>query len=146
MAMTDAQLAGRIDGGGHILPIRIYYGDTDITGFVYHANYLIYCERGRSDWLRLLDVPRLIPGETGFVVRRFVCDFLKPALLDDLIEVHSRLVEASGARMELRQEIRRGADTLFKGEVTVVLIDARGRPKRVPPEWLAAFSRHLETF
>src|SRR5260221_14522331 len=140
ITMTDSYLAGRLDRDIHILPIRIYYGDTDVTGFVYHANYLVYCERGRSDWLRLLNVPRLVPGEMGFVVRRFVADYRKPAVLDDLIEVHSRLVEVAGGRMELAQEIRRGADTLFKGEVTVVLVDARGGAKRVPAEWLTRFS------
>lgn len=137
--MTDVALAGRIEGDTHILPIRIYYGDTDVTGYVYHANYLVYCERGRSDWLRLLNVPRFVPGEMGFVVRRFAANYFKPARLDDLIEVHSRFVEASGARMELVQDIRRGDETLFKGEVTVVLVDGRGRPKRVPAEWLAVF-------
>lgn len=138
--MTDTRLAGRIEGNVHILPIRIYYGDTDVTGFVYHANYLVYCERGRSDCLRLLGVPRYIPGDMGFVVRRFVANYLKPALLDDLIEVHTRLVEVGGARIELAQDIRRGEDTLFKGEVTVVLVDPSGRPKRVQKDWFAAFS------
>jgi acyl-CoA thioester hydrolase len=138
--MTDAAIAGRIEGETHIMPIRIYYADTDLTGFVYHANYLVYCERGRSEWLRLLGVPRHVPGEMGFVVRRFVANYLKPAGLDDLVEVHSRLVEASGARMELAQTIRRGEETLFQGEVTVVLVDPRGRPKRVPAEWLATFA------
>jgi acyl-CoA thioester hydrolase len=64
-------------------------------------------------------------------------------VLDDLIEVHSRLVEASGARMELAQDIRRGGDILFKGEVTVVLVDGRGRPKRVPADWLRVFGNPL---
>jgi acyl-CoA thioester hydrolase len=138
--MTDTRLAGRIENGTHILPIRIYYGDTDVTGFVYHANYLVYCERGRSDYLRLLDVPRLVSGEMGFVVRRFVADYLRPAVLDDLVEVHSRLGAVAGARMEIAQEIRRGADLLFRGDVTVVLVDGRGRPKRVPVEWQTSFS------
>lgn len=138
--MTDSQLAGRIDGDTHSLPIRIYYGDTDVTGYVYHANYLVYCERGRSDFLRLLDVPRFVPGEMGFVVRRFVADYFKPAVLDDLIEVRTRLADAGGARMELAQDIWRGPDKLFSSAATVVLVDPRGRPMRVPKAWTVAFA------
>ncbi|CAN5419847.1 tol-pal system-associated acyl-CoA thioesterase [soil metagenome] len=134
--MSEAALAGRLDGGVHILPVRVYYEDTDFSGAVYHANYLKFCERGRSDCLRHLDIHHsaLHVGEdrTAFVVRRMVCDFLKPARIDDLLSVETRFVELGGARMELDQRVSRGGDMLFQAAVTVVLVDAAGRPKRLP--------------
>jgi len=137
--MTEgAELAGRIDQSRHVLPVRVYYEDTDFSGAVYHANYLKFCERGRSDCLRLLGVHHHemhwheTEGRMGFVVRRMVCDFLKPARIDDLLEVETRFREMGGARMELDQKVMRGGETLFSAEVTVALVDAAGRPKRFP--------------
>ena len=101
-------LAGRIEGKVHVLPIRVYYEDTDFSGAVYHANYLKFCERARSDCLRLLDIHHSeLHGTASFVVRRMVCDFLKPALIDDLLEVETRFGEFGGARMELSQSVLR---------------------------------------
>jgi acyl-CoA thioester hydrolase len=126
-------LGGRRLGGVHILPIRVYYEDTDFSGAVYHANYLKFCERARSDCLRLLGVHHHKLEDMGFVVRRMVCDFLKPATIDDLLEVETRFLELGGARLDLEQKVRRGADLLFSAQVTVALVDGRGRPKRLPP-------------
>lgn len=137
--MTEwRELAGRIDQSRHVLPVRVYYEDTDFSGAVYHANYLKFCERGRSDCLRLLGVHHHemhwheTEGRMGFVVRRMVCDFLKPARIDDLLEVETRFRELGGARMELDQKVLREGETLFAAQVTVVLVDAAGRPKRFP--------------
>ena len=128
-------LAGRIEGKVHLLPIRVYYEDTDFSGAVYHANYLKFCERARSDCLRLLDIHHSeIHGTASFVVRRMVCDFLKPALIDDLLEVETRFGGLGGARMELSQSVLRAREKLFEAQVTVVLVDAQGKPKRLPPE------------
>ena len=142
--MMMSRLAGEIKNGHHELAIRIYYEDTDFSGFVYHANYLKFCERGRSDFLRLVGVHHHeLHGEhagTGFVVRHMSCDFLKPARIDDIVTVITRLVSAKGARMELVQEIRRGDEVLFSARVTAALIDGKGRPKRFPAQMLAAFS------
>ena len=129
-AMSD--LAGRITGKIHILPVRVYYEDTDAGGVVYHANYLKFCERGRTDCLRLLDIHHSQLTDTLFVVRRMVCDFLKPARLDDLLTVETRFIAMAGARMELGQQVKHGADLLFRTDVTVALIDGRGRPRRPP--------------
>lgn len=126
-------LAGRFDGPVHILPIRVYYEDTDFSGAVYHANYLKFCERARSDCLRLLGIHHHRLDAMGFMVRRMVCDFLKPARIDDLLEVETRFVEAGGARMELGQTIKRGGDALFSAAVTVALVDAAGKPRRLTP-------------
>ncbi len=121
-----------------MLPIRVYYEDTDFSGAVYHANYLKFCERGRSDCLRLLGIHHHelrrheTQGRMGFVVRRMLCDFLKPARIDELLEVETRFVEMAGARMELEQKVRRCGESLFEAHVTVALVDAQGRPRRVP--------------
>src|SRR5438477_7633609 len=140
-AMTERKwpdLAGRIESGMHCLPIRVYYEDTDFSGAVYHANYLKFCERGRSDCLRLLGVHHHemhwheTEGRMGFVVRRMLCDFRKPARIDDLLEIETRFREMRGARMELDQKVLRQCETLFAAQVTVVLVDAAGRPKRFP--------------
>lgn len=147
--MTEwKDIAGRIDQGRHVLAVRVYYEDTDFSGAVYHANYLKFCERGRSDSLRLLGIHHHemhwheTEGRMGFVVRRMTCDFLKPARIDDLLEVETRFREMGGARMELDQKVTRAGEVLFCAEVTVVLVDAQGRPKRFPKAMAAA----LKTF
>ena len=138
-------LSGRIEGRVHVLPIRVYYEDTDFSGVVYHANYLRFCERGRSDCLRLLGVHHHELQQGGlalsFVVRRMVCDFLAPARIDEILEVESRFVGLSGARMEIAQTVSRDGETLFRAAVTAALIDAEGRPKRLPKPMIAALSR-----
>ena len=139
-------LAGRIEGKVHVLPIRVYYEDTDFSGAVYHANYLKFCERARSDCLRLLDIHHSeLQGTAAFVVRHMVCDFLKPALMDDLLEVETRFGEFGGARMELSQTVLRAKERLFEAEVTVVLVDGQGRPKRLPPEMTKTFLSLVES-
>jgi acyl-CoA thioester hydrolase len=149
MAMTDwRELAGRLEPQLHVLPVRVYYEDTDFSGAVYHANYLKFCERGRSDCLRLLGIHHHemhrheSEGRMAFVVRRMICDFLKPARIDDLLEVETRFREMGGARMELEQRVRRADEILFTAQVTVVLVDAAGRPKRFP----ASMRKALKTF
>ncbi len=125
-------LAGRLEGQAHVLPVRVYYEDTDAGGVVYHANYLKFCERARSDWLRLLGIHQSALPDMFFVVRRMACEFLKPARLDDLLEVETRFSQSSGARLELEQRVMREGNTLFQASVTVALIDGKGRPKRLP--------------
>jgi acyl-CoA thioester hydrolase len=132
--------AGRITGDMHVLPVRVYYEDTDFSGAVYHANYIKFCERGRTDCLRLLGIFHgELHGTASFVVRRMVCDFLKPAGIDDLLQVETRFKEFTGARMELVQRVVRGVDILFTAEVTVALVDGQGRPKRIPVEMAKTF-------
>jgi acyl-CoA thioester hydrolase len=141
--MPDAgtAVAGRFVGDAHVLPVRVYYEDTDFSGSVYHANYLKFCERGRSDCLRLMDIHHHRLDGLGFVVRRMNCDFRRPARIDDLLEVETRFLELSGARLELDQRVRRAEEVLFEAKVTVVLVDVGGRPVRFPASMLAAFAR-----
>ena len=122
--------------------LRINYDDTDFSGFVYHANYLKFCERARSDYLRVkgVDQKAMFAEGTAFVVRRMDCNFLQPARFEDELTVETDFKEMHGARFELFQTIKRGPVTLFTATVTVVLIDGRGRPKRISPELAAALT------
>lgn len=129
---------GHFKNGVHYLEVRVYYEDTDFSGNVYHANYLKFVERARSDFLRVAGIDQNALFAAGepimFVVRRMACDFLRPARFDDLLTVETRGGDMAGARFELSQRVLRGGEVLFTADVTVALIDGRGRPKRVPPE------------
>lgn len=147
--MTDHPTAGRFEGREHRLPVRVYYEDTDFTGLVYHANYVRYFERGRSDCLRLMGVghAELLDGEQpmAFVVSKMELRFLKPARIDDELVVRTWYQSVKGPRLLIEQEIARGGDALCRAEVEVVCIHMDGRPRRptkrlvekVRP-WLAA--------
>ena len=143
-------LAGRLiedeSGRGHVLPVRVYFEDTDFSGLVYHASYVRWCERGRSDFLRLLggDHRRLIDGSDGaepaaFVVRRMTFDFLKPARIDELLEVVTRVKGIGAASLTLVQSVRRAETTLVEAEVTVVLISVSGKSLRISSALREAF-------
>jgi acyl-CoA thioester hydrolase len=139
-------ISGRFEGKMHILSVRVYYEDTDFSGAVYHANYLKFCERARSDCLRLLGIHLSeMHGTASFVVSRMVCDFLKPAMIGNLLEVETRFVEFAGARMELTQTVRRSSEKLFEAQVIVALVGGQGRPKRLPPEMTKIFLSRVES-
>jgi acyl-CoA thioester hydrolase len=120
--------------------LRVNYEDTDFSGFVYHANYLKFCERARSDYLRVkgVDQKAMFADGTAFVVRRMDCNFLAPARFEDELTVETDFKEMTGARFELFQTIRNGETKLFTAAVTVVLIDRKGRPKRISESLTAA--------
>jgi acyl-CoA thioester hydrolase len=141
-------LAGRLEGTRHLLPVRVYFEDTDFSGLVYHANYLKFCERGRTDMLRLAGIRHhdLHSAEPplAFVVRHMGCEFLKPARIDEVLEVETRIRAVTGARLELLQAIARGADALFRAQVTVALVGPDGRPRRLPESMRSALSALLD--
>lgn len=124
------------DVPAHQLRIRVYWEDTDGAGIVYYANYLRFAERGRTEMLRSIGVEqqRLL-AQTGvaFAVRRCACEYLRPARLDDELDVVTSVIGARAASIEMRQVIRRGAETLAELEVTVVCMTRDGRPARLPP-------------
>jgi acyl-CoA thioester hydrolase len=131
-------LAGRIEGRKHILPIRVYHEDTDFTGLVYHANYLKFCERGRSDFVRMAGIRQtgMFEGEGGneaaaFVVRHMDVDFLKPARMDDVLEIVTSVAELGGATMTLLQEVTREETVLCRLLVKIVLISQSGKVMRL---------------
>jgi len=130
-------LAGRIEGETHVLPVRVYFEDTDFTGLVYHANFLKFCERGRSDFIRLLGIDHrslASPSEgepSVFVVRRIEIDYLKPARIDEVLEVVTTCAEIGGATLVLAQDVRRDGTLLARAKVSVVLVSRTGKPQRL---------------
>ncbi|MGO8740026.1 tol-pal system-associated acyl-CoA thioesterase [Rhodoblastus sp.] len=123
----------------HLFPIRVYYEDTDFTGLVYHANFLRFIERARTEMLRELGFHQgaIHAGENGdalfFVVARMQLEFLKPARMDDLLIVETRPLKVTAATIELEQIVRREADILFTAKVLVAAL-AGGKPRRLPRE------------
>jgi acyl-CoA thioester hydrolase len=135
--VTAVPLDGEIRDGRHVLTVRVYYEDTDFTGIVYHANYLRYMERGRTNYLRLLGADhRALFEETAkeapgfaFVVRSMNIDFLKPARMDDVLEVFTEPQEVRGASITLHQRVMRGDELLVEASVRVAFIsDGQARP------------------
>jgi acyl-CoA thioester hydrolase len=129
---------GRFEGKTHILPIRVYYEDTDLSGLVYHANYLRYMERGRSEYFRAAGIKRLAqledPEPTAWTLRKVTLEYFRPARLDDLIEVHTRCVALTGARMTAEQTVRKDGEVLTQGQVEACIITLSGKPRRIPAE------------
>ncbi len=143
-------LAGRIEGGRHILPVRVYHEDTDFTGLVYHANFLKFCERARSDMVRIAGISQteLFTGEgdtepAAFVVRHMDVDFLKPARMNDLLEVVTSVADLGGATMTLLQEVMREDTVVARLHVKIVLVGASGKVRRLDTLVRAALERFV---
>jgi acyl-CoA thioester hydrolase len=136
--MSDPIFGGVLTGSAHHLPARVYWEDTDAGGIVYHASYIRFMERGRTEFLRALGLDQSalaqLPAESRvlFVVRHIAIDYLRPAKLDDLLDVVTHALHTGGARLELKQIVRRGAETIAEARVTVVSIGGDGRPRRIP--------------
>jgi acyl-CoA thioester hydrolase len=134
-----SHLDGAIADGRHRMQIRVYYEDTDFSGIVYHANYLRFMERGRSNYLRLLGADqRALFAEAeseapgfAFVVRTMTLEFLKPARMDDLLDIITKPLEVRGASITLMQEVRRGDVVLLEAKVKVAFISG-GQPRPIP--------------
>jgi acyl-CoA thioester hydrolase len=132
-------LDGEIRGGRHFMPVRVYYEDTDFSGIVYHANYLRFMERGRTNYLRLLGVQHgalLAQAQSeapgfAFVVRSMQIEFLKPARMDDMLEVLTVPQEVKGASIMLRQLVTRGEEKLLEARVRVACVSG-GRARPIP--------------
>jgi acyl-CoA thioester hydrolase len=137
MVDESFSISGKLTDEGHKLVQRVYYEDTDFSGLVYHARYLHFLERGRTDYLRCLGVEQrelITADEEGlvFVVHRMEIDFKSPARMDDILTIVTRTEKAGGAKMILSQEIRRGETPLIAAKVIIAVINARGRPRRLP--------------
>jgi acyl-CoA thioester hydrolase len=128
----------------HVLPVRVYYEDTDAGGIVYHANYLRFMERGRTEFLRELghDLAAL-RGATGinWAVRRLSIEYNAPGRLDEALQVETTVAAVRGASVDLRQQVKRGDTMLTGSTLTLVCINASGRPVRLPADARAALSR-----
>ncbi len=119
----------------HVLPIRVYYEDTDAAGIVYHANYLRYAERARTEMLRLAGVDQTtLWRQTGvrFAVRTCLIDYFQPALLDDALEIHSRLLRVAGASIRAEQVVRRDEVALARLELRIACVRQNGQAARMP--------------
>ena len=140
--------SGAFDGRDHLYPVRVYYEDTDFSGYVYHGAYVKFFERGRSEALRLAGVSHsellAIDPPAAMVVRRMELDYLRPAVIDDALMVRSVMQSARGARMIIVQQIERGDDVLAKARLEVALINIGGGPRKLPPAVLAALIPLLE--
>ena len=133
---ADQPSAGVFVGREHRLPVRIYYEDTDFTGMVYHANYVRYFERGRSDFLRLAGISHsdLLgrPDPAAFVVTQMDLRFLKPGRIDDALVVVTTYDRVKGPRLYISQRIVRGEDVLATANVEAACIALDGRPRKPP--------------
>jgi acyl-CoA thioester hydrolase len=136
--------AGRIEGREHLLPVRVYYEDTDFTGVVYHASYLRYFERGRSDFLRVAGISHTELGGRAepfaFAVRHMDIDFIRPARVDDALEVRTLFEPVKGVRIIARQQVERAGEVLARAVVEAVCVRPDGRPARPPADILAKVS------
>jgi acyl-CoA thioester hydrolase len=137
MAGNGFSISGELTETGHRLNQRVYYEDTDFSGLVYHARYLHFLERGRTDYLRCLGLEQrelISADEEGlvFVVHRMEIDFRSPARMDDILTIVTSTEKAGGAKMVLQQEIRRGETPLIAAKVIIAVINAKGRPRRLP--------------
>jgi acyl-CoA thioester hydrolase len=136
---SRAPLDGTMRGGRHIMTVRVYYEDTDFSGIVYHANYLRFMERGRTNHLRLLgadhralfeEAARETPG-FAFVVRSMRIEFLKPARMDDVLDIVTAPHEVKGASITLHQQVLRGDELLVEAQVRVACVSG-GRARPIP--------------
>jgi acyl-CoA thioester hydrolase len=119
----------------HRFPIRVYYEDTDAAGMVYYANYLKFAERGRTELMRVAGSSHSEMSEafdTVFAVSRCEIDYLKPARLDDLLTVETRVVEVGGAVVRLDQRIQRDGNLLTRLNIRIACLNRKGRPQRLP--------------
>ena len=137
--MSSVSLDGEIRDGRHVFAVRVYYEDTDFTGIVYHANYLRFMERGRTNYLRLLGADHRAlfaaaeqeaPG-FAFVVRSMDIDFRKPARMDDLLQVITAPQEVRGASATVHQQVMRGEELLVEAHVRVAFVSG-GRARPIP--------------
>jgi len=133
--MSELKGLGMFDGKTHILPISVYYEDTDLSGMVYHANYLRYMERGRTEFFRMAGISRARLDDeepTAWTLRRVGIEFFRPARLDDQIAVHSVLTEVTGARIKVLQRVRCGQTLLVEGRIEACVTTLTGKPRRLP--------------
>ena len=134
--------SGLFEGPLHLFPVRVYYEDTDLSGMVYHANYLRWFERARSDMLRLLGIDQRAAAETGegtYTVAEVNIRYLAPARLDDAVTIETEAVELGAASVRLRQRALRDETMLAEAAVRVGFISPDGRPRRQPAGWREAF-------
>jgi acyl-CoA thioester hydrolase len=150
--MNNSALDGELRAGRHLQPVRVYYEDTDFSGVVYHASYLRFMERGRTNYLRLIGADhRALFEQTeneapgfAFVVRSMQIEFLKPARMDDVLEILTFPIEVKGASVLLKQQVMRGGDLIVEADVRVAFVSA-GRARPIPKPLRVAMKTDQDT-
>ena len=143
----DQPYTGAFAGGAHRFALRVYFEDTDLTGIVYHANYLRFMERARSDMLRCAGIDQRVAHEAGegaYAVADLAIRYRRPARLDDALVVVSRVVEIRAASCAIHQRVMRGTEVLTEADVMAAFVAPDGRPRRQPRAWIGIFERLME--
>ncbi|MEE4154864.1 MAG: YbgC/FadM family acyl-CoA thioesterase [Erythrobacter sp.] len=139
---------GILDGSRHLYAVRVYYEDTDLSGITYHANYLRWFERARSDLLRLLGIDQraaIEAGEGAYAVTEIAIKYLSPARLDDDLVITTTSHEIAAASVRMEQVATRGVETLARAQVRAAFLTPQGRPRRQPESWRNAFARFMQS-
>ncbi|XXK30389.1 tol-pal system-associated acyl-CoA thioesterase [Rhodobacteraceae bacterium nBUS_24] len=130
----------------HQFELSVYYEDTDLAGIVYYANYLKFIERARSEWVQTLGIDQMrLKAEHGvvFAVRRIEADYLLAAKFGDRLQVNTRVLDFTGARMRLEQTVQRGQERLFDAIVTLIALTESGKATRLPAEFRLKLNKNL---
>lgn len=130
----------------HKFELSVYYEDTDLAGIVYYANYLKFIERARSEWVQALGIDQMrLKAEYGvvFAVRRIEADYLQAAKFGDRLQVRTRVLELTGARVRLEQKVERDTETLFTANVTLIALTEGGKATRLPAEFRLKLNKNL---
>lgn len=145
--MMPAPATGRFIAAVHHFPVRVYFEDTDLSGLVYHANYLRYMERARSDMLRVAGIDQRANHEGGtgvYAVTDLQIRYRRPARLDDDLMVVSKVAAVGAATCAIHQSVRCGAEELTNASISVAWLTPQGRPQRQPKAWTDIFTRLLQ--
>ncbi|HMH66150.1 MAG TPA: YbgC/FadM family acyl-CoA thioesterase [Rhizomicrobium sp.] len=138
---------GTLDGKTHVLPISVYYEDTDLSGVVYHANYLRYMERGRTEFFRLAGISKMAGLDdeepTAWAIRSVQVNYHRPARLDDILQVRTSLTGLSGVRMNALQRVTCGERLLVEGRIEACITTLTGKPRRLPKNVLETLAPFL---
>lgn len=143
-ADPDQPQGGRFVGPEHRFAIRVYFEDTDLSGVVYHANYLRYFERARSDMLAVAGIDQRAAQEDGtgvYAVAAMDIRFVRPARLGDALLVASRVTEVGAATCLIQQRVSRNGEEVARAAVTAAFLSPDGRPRRQPRDWVETFRR-----
>lgn len=130
----------------HRFDLSVYYEDTDLAGIVYYANYLKFIERARSEWVQTLGIDQMrLKAERGvvFAVRRIEADYLQAAKFGDQLQVSTRVLDITGARVLLEQTVERDKEALFKAIVTLIALTEGGKATRLPAEFRFKLNKNL---
>ncbi|WP_298334684.1 YbgC/FadM family acyl-CoA thioesterase [uncultured Erythrobacter sp.] len=138
---------GVIDGSRHLYAVRVYYEDTDLSGITYHANYLRWFERARSDLLRLLEIDQrsaIESGEGAYAVTEILVKYISPAKLDDDVVIETTAIQVGAASVRMEQVAKRGDDVLSTAAVRAGFLTPDGRPRRQPAQWVTSFKDFID--